>query len=97
MSKTPTTLIIMDGFGLREEKEGNAIANARKPFLDKVFAEFFLSRCACSRRAASYGQSPRQHSCLGRKLKTCHWQVFFTPRPSLRSIRAAHDGSALLI
>ena len=39
MSKTPTTLIIMDGFGLRDETAGNAIANARKPFLDKVFAE----------------------------------------------------------
>ena len=39
MSKTPTTLIIMDGFGLRPETEGNAIANARKPFLEKVFAE----------------------------------------------------------
>ncbi len=39
MSKTPTTLIIMDGFGLRDETEGNAIANARKPFLSKVFAE----------------------------------------------------------
>ncbi len=39
MSKTPTTLIIMDGFGLRDEAEGNAIVNARKPFLDKVFAE----------------------------------------------------------
>ncbi len=39
MSKTPTTLIIMDGFGLREETEGNAIANARKPVLDKLFAE----------------------------------------------------------
>ena len=39
MSKTPTTLIIMDGFGLRDEAEGNAIANARKPFLEKVFAE----------------------------------------------------------
>ena len=39
MSKTPTTLIIMDGFGLRAETQGNAIANARKPFLDKVFSE----------------------------------------------------------
>ena len=25
MNKTPTTLIIMDGFGLRQETEGNAI------------------------------------------------------------------------
>ena len=39
MSKTPTTLIIMDGFGLRDEIAGNAVANARKPFLGKVFAE----------------------------------------------------------
>jgi 2,3-bisphosphoglycerate-independent phosphoglycerate mutase len=37
MSKTPTTLIIMDGFGLREETAGNAIANARKPVLNKLF------------------------------------------------------------
>ena len=39
MSKTPTTLIIMDGFGLREDKTGNAIAAANKPNLDKIFAE----------------------------------------------------------
>ncbi|MDD5937479.1 MAG: 2,3-bisphosphoglycerate-independent phosphoglycerate mutase [Clostridiales bacterium] len=39
MSKTPTTLIIMDGFGLREETGGNAVANARKPVLDKIFAQ----------------------------------------------------------
>ena len=37
MSKTPTTLIIMDGYGLRPNTDGNAIANARKPFLEKVF------------------------------------------------------------
>ena len=29
MSKTPTTLIIMDGYGLREQQQGNAIANAK--------------------------------------------------------------------
>ena len=39
MSKTPTTLIIMDGFGLRGDKTGNAIAAARTPNLDKIFAE----------------------------------------------------------
>ena len=39
MNKTPTTLIIMDGFGSRESREGNAIANARTPNLDKLFAE----------------------------------------------------------
>ncbi|MEG2176499.1 MAG: 2,3-bisphosphoglycerate-independent phosphoglycerate mutase, partial [Oscillibacter sp.] len=39
MSKTPTTLIIMDGYGLRDDTNGNAIASARKPVLDKLFAE----------------------------------------------------------
>ena len=39
MSKTPTTLIIMDGFGLRAETDGNAVLNARTPVLDKLFAE----------------------------------------------------------
>ena len=39
MSKTPTTLIIMDGFGLRSDKTGNAIAAAHTPNLDKIFAE----------------------------------------------------------
>ena len=29
----------MDGYGIRNDSMGNAIANARKPFLDKVFAE----------------------------------------------------------
>ena len=38
MNKTPTTLIIMDGFGLRKETAGNAIANAKKPNLDRIFA-----------------------------------------------------------
>ena len=38
MNKTPTTLIIMDGFGLREDTMGNAIANAHTPNLDKIFA-----------------------------------------------------------
>ena len=37
--KTPTTLIIMDGFGLREDKTGNAIAAANKPNLDRLFRE----------------------------------------------------------
>ena len=37
--KTPTTLIIMDGFGLAPDTPGNAVANAPTPNLDKIFAE----------------------------------------------------------
>ena len=39
MNKTPTTLIIMDGFGLRRETAGNAIAAANTPRLDQFFQE----------------------------------------------------------
>lgn len=40
MSKKTTVLCIMDGFGLRKEKENNAIALAKKPNLDKIFNEY---------------------------------------------------------
>src|SRR6266436_10387437 len=32
----PLTLIILDGFGYRAEREGNAIALARMPFYDEI-------------------------------------------------------------
>ncbi len=37
--KTPTTLIIMDGFGLAAPSQGNAITNTPTPNLDQIFAE----------------------------------------------------------
>ena len=40
MSKTPTTLIIMDGFGLTSNPEGNAVAAAATPHLDRLLAEY---------------------------------------------------------
>ena len=39
MSKKPVALIIMDGFGINNSDYGNAIAAAKKPNLDKYFAE----------------------------------------------------------
>ncbi len=38
--KTPTTLIIMDGYGLRDSSEGNAVKNARTPHLTQYMAEY---------------------------------------------------------
>ena len=38
--KTPTTLIIMDGFGLTEPGPGNAVANASTPNLDRIFRDY---------------------------------------------------------
>ena len=39
MNKTPTTLIIMDGFGCRPENYGNAIDAAKHPNIDRLFAQ----------------------------------------------------------
>ncbi|HWO75608.1 MAG TPA: 2,3-bisphosphoglycerate-independent phosphoglycerate mutase [Bacillus sp. (in: firmicutes)] len=41
MSKqAPVALIILDGFGLREETKGNAVAQAKKPNFDRYWNEF---------------------------------------------------------
>ncbi len=40
MNKTPTTLIIMDGFGLSGQTEGNAVKAAATPRLDGLFSEY---------------------------------------------------------
>ncbi len=37
--KTPTTLIIMDGFGIAEAAPNNAVSAACTPVLDRIFAE----------------------------------------------------------
>ena len=39
MNKTPTVLIIMDGFGMGEPGPGNAVALANTPVLDRLFAD----------------------------------------------------------
>ncbi len=38
--KRPTMLMILDGYGLNENKEGNAIAAAQKPNLDAIFGKY---------------------------------------------------------
>ena len=42
MSKKPTVLMILDGYGLRDEKKGNGIAEANTPVMDKLMAEYCL-------------------------------------------------------
>lgn len=40
MSKAPIALIILDGFGLREETKGNAVAHAKKPNFDRYWEKY---------------------------------------------------------
>ena len=39
MSKKPTVLMILDGYGLNETANGNAVAGAKTPVMDKLMAE----------------------------------------------------------
>ena len=38
--KTPLALIILDGFGYRAEREGNAIAQAEMPFYNELLEKY---------------------------------------------------------
>lgn len=40
MSKKPTVLMILDGYGLNEKTEGNAVAMAKTPVMDKLMKEY---------------------------------------------------------
>ncbi|WP_239255331.1 2,3-bisphosphoglycerate-independent phosphoglycerate mutase [Listeria ilorinensis] len=48
MSKSPVAIIILDGFGLRNETVGNAVAQANKPNFDRYWAEFPHSQLKAS-------------------------------------------------
>ena len=40
MAKKPVVLMILDGYGLNEKTEGNAVAQANTPVMDKLMAEY---------------------------------------------------------
>ncbi len=40
MSKKPTVLMILDGYGLNDKAEANAVAEARTPVMDKLMADY---------------------------------------------------------
>ena len=40
MSKKPTDIMILDGYGLNDRHEGNAIYEAKTPVMDKLMTEY---------------------------------------------------------
>ena len=40
MSKKPTVLMILDGYGINEKENGNAVAKAKTPVMDKLMATY---------------------------------------------------------
>ena len=90
MNKTPTTLIIMDGFGLAPAADDNAVTLAKTPVLDKLFKEYTHTTLSASGLdvglpAGQMGNSEVGHTNIG------GGRVVFQDLP--RISRAIEDGS----
>ena len=90
MNKTPTTLIIMDGFGLAPAAADNAASLANTPVLDKLFREYAHTTLSASGLdvglpAGQMGNSEVGHTNIG------GGRVVFQDLP--RISRAIEDGS----
>src|SRR4028118_2307100 len=57
-SVSPVVLIILDGWGYREEKDGNAIAAAKTPLMDSLWAAYPRTLIHTSGRAAGLPDGP---------------------------------------
>ena len=40
MAKKPVVLLILDGYGLNDKVEGNAVAQAKTPVMDRLMKEY---------------------------------------------------------
>ncbi|MET3697503.1 phosphoglycerate mutase [Bacillus oleivorans] len=66
MSKqAPVALIILDGFGLRDETHGNAVAQAKKPNFDRFWNEFPHSTLKASGEAVGLPEGQMGNSEVG--------------------------------
>ena len=67
MSKKPTVLMILDGYGLRDEKKGNGIAEANTPVMDKLMAEYPFVKGNASGLAVGLPDGQMGNSEVGRR------------------------------
>lgn len=65
MSKKPTVLMILDGYGLNDRTEGNAVAEARTPVMDKLMAEYPFVRGNASGMAVGLPEGQMGNSEVG--------------------------------
>lgn len=70
MSKKPTVLMILDGYGLNDKKDGNAVAEAKTPVMDKLmadgpFAKGYASGMAVGLPEGQMGNSEVGHLNMG--------------------------------
>ena len=65
MSKSPVALIILDGFGLREETKGNAVIQAKKPNFDRFWANYPHNTLTASGEAVGLPEGQMGNSEVG--------------------------------
>lgn len=65
MSKKSTVLMILDGFGLNEKTEGNAVAQAKTPVLDSLMKEYPFVRGNASGMAVGLPEGQMGNSEVG--------------------------------
>jgi 2,3-bisphosphoglycerate-independent phosphoglycerate mutase len=65
MTKQKVILIIMDGWGIREETDFNAVAQARTPHIDRLQAHYPSTRLAASGRAVGLPDGQMGNSEVG--------------------------------
>lgn len=65
MSKSPTALIILDGFALREETKGNAVAHAKKPNFDRYWNTYPHTQLTACGEAVGLPQGQMGNSEVG--------------------------------
>src|SRR5918999_392837 len=64
-SVSPVVLIILDGWGYREEKDGNAIAAAKTPVMDSLWAAYPRTLIHTSGRAVGLPDGQMGNSEVG--------------------------------
>lgn len=61
----PVVLMILDGWGIREQIEGNAIAQSNTPNMDRLLAQYPHSQLACSGEAVGLPDGQQGNSEVG--------------------------------
>ncbi|PID73078.1 MAG: phosphoglycerate mutase (2,3-diphosphoglycerate-independent), partial [Desulfobacterales bacterium] len=64
-STRPCLLMILDGWGLRESAENNAVKLAKTPFLDQLFDTWPHTRLVCCGEAVGLPQGVMGNSEVG--------------------------------
>ncbi|AFZ05915.1 phosphoglycerate mutase [Oscillatoria nigro-viridis PCC 7112] len=91
-SVSPVVLIILDGWGYREEKDGNAIATAKTPVMDSLWAAYPRTLIKTSGRAVGLPDGQMGNSEVGH-LNLGAGRV--VPQELVRISDAVEDGSLL--